>query len=111
MSLLATATDMVAAFEGLLHRLVAPQPEALSRQNSVGVSSEGSEATSSEEGRAITELLAAWDAAWVPYLEQFVAWKGADASTLEVRLGHQRFSSCAGLQGFCPAILHGFALF
>jgi len=31
------------------------------------------------------ELLTAFDEAWVTYLEQFVAWKCADAATLEVR--------------------------
>lgn len=83
-SLVATAKDMVAAFEVVLHRLVTPAASSISRQNSVGMSSEISGSTSSEEGRAVGELLSAWDAAWVPYLEQFVAWKCADAATLEV---------------------------
>jgi len=30
--------------------------------------------------------LAGWDAAWVAYLEQFVAWKCADAASLEAEL-------------------------
>lgn len=37
-------------------------------------------------------LLSAFDEAWVTYLEQFAAWKGADAASLEVwrRPGHAR---------------------
>lgn len=32
----------------------------------------------------ISALLRAFDIAWLQYLEQFVAWKSADAATLEV---------------------------
>lgn len=88
-SLAATSTEMVAAFEVLLHRLVTPPTVdySVSRQSSMtGESSMASEPLSTDEGRAVSELLVAFDAAWVNYLEQFVAWKGADASTLEVGL-------------------------
>ena len=40
----------------------------------------------SSEGRGRSmELLTAFDDAWVTYLEQFAAWKCADAVSLEVR--------------------------
>lgn len=33
-----------------------------------------------------TSLLRSFDTAWLQYLEQFVAWKSADAASLEVGL-------------------------
>lgn len=44
------------------------------------------ETGSDARGRSV-ELLAAFDEAWVAYLEQFAAWKCADAASLEVRFG------------------------
>lgn len=49
------------------------------------VRSDGGAAAGDARGRSV-ELLAAFDEAWVTYLEQFAAWKLADAATLEVRL-------------------------
>jgi hypothetical protein len=46
-------------------------------------SSEGGATAGDARGRSL-ELLAAFDEAWVTYLEQFAAWKLADAATLEV---------------------------
>lgn len=37
-------------------------------------------------GGSLGALLRAWDRAWVAYLEQFVAWKCADAASLEAEL-------------------------
>ena len=42
------------------------------------------ESSSEARGRS-AELLASFDEAWVSYLEQFVAWKCADAASLEVQ--------------------------
>ena len=46
--------------------------------------SDGGKAAGEARGRSL-ELLAQFDEAWVTYLEQFAAWKLADAATLEVR--------------------------
>ncbi len=47
--------------------------------------SDGGAAAGDARGRSL-DLLAAFDEAWVTYLEQFAAWKLADAATLEVQL-------------------------
>ena len=54
---------------------------------------------------SVAALLVAFDAAWLHYLEQFAAWKLADAASLEVRpfickdmqspLWHDPFHSCS----------------
>ena len=40
--------------------------------------------SSASSAPAFAKLLRAFDSAWLQYLEQFVAWKSADAATLEV---------------------------
>ncbi len=46
-------------------------------------------------------LLVQFDDAWLRYLDQFVAWKGADAASLEVRVCGRagvRVCGCAGVR-------------
>ena len=63
--------------------------------------SDGGAAAGDARGRSL-ELLAAFDEAWVTYLEQFAAWKLADAATLEVQLA----STGTGVAALhCEAVL------
>ncbi len=65
-------------------------------------SSNSGTAAGDARGRSL-ELLAAFDEAWVTYLEQFAAWKLADAATLEVQLVSS--SRTRSLQHFaCKAV-------
>ena len=61
--LAAAAQSMVNAFEALLRALM-PASEPTARTE-------------------VPELLAAFDEAWVQYLDQFAAWKLEDAASLE----------------------------
>ncbi|KAL4439722.1 hypothetical protein ABPG75_002723 [Micractinium tetrahymenae] len=71
-ALAAAGREMLVAFEALLCRLAEPPAAA----GTAGTGSDGS----------VAEMLQRFDEAWVTYLEQFVAWKSADAAGLETEL-------------------------
>lgn len=67
-----------------------PIPVLRSSPASSPVKGGAGESSSEARGRS-AELLAAFDEAWVTYLEQFAAWKCADAASLEVRAPNTRW--------------------
>lgn len=72
---------MADAFHILLERLIEP-PSKAALTSPDGVSCQPGAEQDNSQSTAI--LLAGFDEAWVAYLEQFVAWKFADAASLEV---------------------------
>jgi hypothetical protein len=84
-ALTAAAQDMVDAFLVLLRRLVEPPGSSVRDTQQRGEQGESASQGNESEVLSTAILLAAFDEAWVAYLEQFVAWKFADAASLEVR--------------------------
>lgn len=73
---------MVDAFSVLLERLIEPASGAALASRCQAAPCQGGSEENGAQSTAI--LLASFDEAWVAYLEQFVAWKFADAASLEV---------------------------
>ena len=79
------ATEMLSAFDALLRAAAAAagEPSAASAGTAGGAAAAAAAAGAAP---SLAVLLQRYDEAWVAYLEQFVAWKLADAAGLESEL-------------------------
>jgi hypothetical protein len=75
---------MADAFKILLVRLVEPASGGGTTATTSSSAESGQNLLDQEPRPSTAILLAAFDETWVAYLEQFVAWKFADAASLEV---------------------------
>jgi hypothetical protein len=83
-ALTSAAQDMSDAFKVLLQRLIDP-PRSGRSKVVTNPNREAGQSLADQDATPTTAiLLASFDEAWVAYLEQFVAWKFADAASLEV---------------------------
>ena len=68
------ATQMLDAFRLLVHHIM----------------ESGHKDDSATGGASMTELVGAWDTAWLNYLSSFVMWKQKDAAALEAEVGTEQ---------------------
>lgn len=87
-ALTAAARDMLTAFEHLLRRLTEERKSSTGEDQSLAeeASMDLTQAVQDAQGGTSVGMLQRFDESWVAYLEQFAAWKLADAAGLEGEL-------------------------